>query len=144
MNFHLFLVLKISLIFLIIVSQWVFLYSSTMAWFHCHHLWLFFLGCFSYFSHFPWVWPLVRIAAYIQITLLRNHIVVIYPLRSLCLNLSSVLSTKPPMVIYLELLTHLYPLFFLQVVPQLNPLFFLISDHPSKLTRINDTAAPRW
>ena len=36
--------------------------------------WLFF-----WFPHFPWVWPIIRIDAYIQTTFLSNHIVAIYP-----------------------------------------------------------------
>ena len=33
------------------------------------------MGCFP---HCPWVWPLIRIAAYIRTTLLSDHIVAIY------------------------------------------------------------------
>ena len=39
----------------------------------------FFLGCFPSFPNCPWVWPLVRIAAYIQTTFMSDRIVAIYP-----------------------------------------------------------------
>ena len=41
--------------------------------------WLFF-----WFPHCPWVWPLTRIAAYIQTNFLSDHIVAIYPPSEAC------------------------------------------------------------
>ena len=56
-----------------------------MVFFHRQRCWLLFFGLFFGFPHFPWVWPLTRIAAYIQTTLLIDHIVAIYPPSEACL-----------------------------------------------------------
>ena len=55
-----------------------FFYTSTMTSFHFHLCWLLF--SFSGFPHCPWVWTLIKIAAYIRTTLLINHVVAIYTL----------------------------------------------------------------
>ena len=51
-----------------------------MVFFHCQRCWLLFFR----FPHCPWVWPFTRIAAYIQTTLLSDHIVAIYPPSEAC------------------------------------------------------------
>ena len=65
------------MLLLVILLRWVCFSPSTMATFQRHRCWLliFFLG----FPHFPWVLPLIQIAAYIRTTLLSDHIVAIYP-----------------------------------------------------------------
>ena len=103
-----------------------------MASLHCHRRLLFFLGRFSSFPHFPWVWLLFRIADYIQITLLSDHIVAIYLLRSLLLEFSSPVATIPLMVNDIVSAPHLYPLFFLLAPPHLYPLLFPLAAHPLK------------
>ena len=37
--------------------------------------------CISFLTHFPWVWLIIRIAAYVRTTFLSHHIVAIYPPR---------------------------------------------------------------
>ena len=133
MPFHSFLGFFSSLLVLFILSWWVCLYPSTMASFYRHRRWLFFLGRFSSFPHCPWVWPLVRVAAYIQITFLGDYIVAIYPLGSLILDLSSAVATMLSMVNYLAYSPHLHTLFFLLAEPHLYPLFFPLVSHPSKV-----------
>ena len=149
MHFWLFLVLQLSLIFLVIVSRWVYLYSIIMTWLHCHGR-LLFLVYFSSFPHCPWVWPLVRITAYIQITLLSDNIVAIYPLGILILDLSSTLATTPLMANDLASAPQHYFTVSLLVskhnglVP-LSPspivifgLFFLFSSFPMSVTTCSD------
>ena len=55
-----------------------------MASFHRQFCWLLFLGVWGGFPHCPWVWPLIRIAAYIRTTFLSDHIVAIYPPSEAC------------------------------------------------------------
>ena len=56
-----------------------------MVFSHRQRYWLLIFGLFFGFPNFPWVWPLTRIAAYIQTTLLSDHIVAIYPPSEACL-----------------------------------------------------------
>ena len=52
-------------------------FLSKMAWYHCHHCWLF----FCYISLFPprgLVWSFIGITDYIRNTLLGDHIIAIY------------------------------------------------------------------
>ena len=144
MHFHLFLVFQFSLVFLVIVSPWVCLYPSTMASLHCHSRQLFYLDRFYSFPHGPWVWPLVQIAAYVQATLLSNHIVAIYPLVSLLLEFSSAVATTLSMANDLALAPHLYPLFFYWRHHTSIPSSFSWWPTHQKLARIDNTAAPRW
>ena len=115
-----------------------------MALLHRHRRQLFFLGRFSYFPNFPWVLPLVWIAAYIQITLLSDNTVSIYPIGSLLLDLSLALITTLLMMNDLSLAPHPYTLFTLLTAPHLYPLIFLLAAHPSKNTRIYNTVVPHW
>ena len=81
-----------------------------MALFHCQGCWLLFSGFFWLFfgfPHFPWVWPLTRIANYIRTNFLSDHIVAIYPpLVSLLLYLSSAVVRTLSMVTDLAATPH--------------------------------------
>ena len=68
---------------LVILSRRVCFSPSTMALFHCQRCWFFFCFVFGY-PHFPWVWLLIQIAAYIWTNLLSDNIVAIYPSSEAC------------------------------------------------------------
>ena len=144
MHFHLFLFFQFSLVFLVIVSPWVCLYPSTMDSLHFHRCRLFVLGRFYSFPHGPLVWPLFRITAYVQETLLSNHIVAIYPLGNLLLEFSSVVATTPSVANDLALAPQLYTLFFYWQHNTPTPSSFSWWPTRQKSARIDNTAAPRW
>ena len=59
-------------------------FSQHNGVFHRQRCPLLFFGLFFGFPHWAWVWPLTQIAAYIQTTLLSDHIVAIYPPLEAC------------------------------------------------------------
>ena len=126
-------VIPFIFIILVILSWWVCFSLNTMVFFHRQLCWLLFFGLFFGFPHCPWVWPLTIIAAYIQTTLLSDHIVAIYsPLGSLLLDLSSTVTMMPLMATDLA------------VTPHLCPLFLLLAAHPSKFVLDHYMTVTRW
>ena len=87
-KFQSFLEFYFSLLFLVIHSWWVSFSPSTVASYHCHHWWLFFVLFICFLPHGR-VWLLIEITDYIGITCLGNHIIAIY---HVCFSTSTIVS----------------------------------------------------